>query len=114
MALDKVLIEERVRKIREDILGETRKKFAQRCGVSDRYIAQIERGEFVPSIKNLDKIATATSVEMDYILYGKNDKAISHIKEQLYTLIDRCDIEQAQMIFTCLSTMKNYYFKNKK
>jgi transcriptional regulator with XRE-family HTH domain len=114
VALDKILIGARVRKVREEIFEETRKNFAQRCGVSDRYIAQIERGEFVPSIENLDKIATSTSIEMDYLLYGKNDKALSHVKEQLHTIIDRCDDEQAKKIFSCLSTMKNYYFKNKK
>lgn len=114
MALDKVLIGERVRKVREEIFEDSRKQFAQRCDLTERYIAQVERGEFIPSIQNLDKIATSTSIEMDYFLYGKSKKTTSYVKEQLHTFIDRCDNAQAKMIFSCLSTMRNYYFKNNK
>ena len=57
MALDKVLIGERVRKIREEILEESRANFAKRCNLTYRHISQIERGEFLVSLPTLDKIA---------------------------------------------------------
>ena len=63
MALDKILIGARIRELRELILEETREEFAKRCNLSDeRYIGQLERGEFLPSLESLYKIADATGV----------------------------------------------------
>lgn len=51
MALDKILIGARIRELREQIIGESREEFAQRCDLgTDRYVGQLERGEFYPSI----------------------------------------------------------------
>ena len=61
MALDKILIGARIRELREQIIGESREEFAQRCDLgTDRYVGQLERGEFYPSIEVLYKIAYAT------------------------------------------------------
>lgn len=112
MALDALLIGERLREIREKGFKESRPNFAKRCGLSERYIGQIERGEFVPSIQKLDVIVTALNIELDYLLYGKNKESISNIKSQLHTIINKCDDEQARVILNCISTIQNYYFKN--
>lgn len=50
MALDKILIGDRIRKIRADTFDESRKDFAKRCDLTERHIAQIERGEFLVSL----------------------------------------------------------------
>lgn len=72
MALDKILIGTRIRELRERILGETREEFAKRCNLSDeRYIGQLERGEFLPSLESLYKIAIATGVNLNDLLIGK-------------------------------------------
>ena len=47
MVLDKVIIGERIRKLREETFKETRKLFAKRCDLTERCIGQIERGEFL-------------------------------------------------------------------
>lgn len=112
MSLDALLIGERLRKIREEVFKETRPKFAKRCGLSERYIGQIERGEFVPSIQKLDAIVTALNIDMDYLLYGKNKESVSNIKSQLHTIINKCDDEQAKVLLNCISTIQNYYLKN--
>lgn len=53
MALDKVLIGERIRKVREDIFEESRKAFAKRCDLDYRHLSQLERGEFIFSLRYL-------------------------------------------------------------
>ena len=68
MALDKILIGTRIRKIREEIFEETRERFAKRCDLTERHIGQLERGDFLLSIQTLDKIAIATGIDADYIL----------------------------------------------
>lgn len=114
MALDKVLIGERIRKVREDIFEESRKAFAKRCDLDYRHLSQLERGEFIFSLPTLDKIATATGTDTDYLLYGKKDNGKLKVVENLYTLIDRANVDELQMYFKCLTSIKYYTDKKKK
>ena len=59
VALDKVLIGARIRKIREELLEESRNDFAKRCNLTERHIGQIERGDFLLSLPTLSKITDA-------------------------------------------------------
>ena len=108
MALDKILIGTRVRKVREELLGETREDFAKRCNLAPRYIGQIERGEFLFSLPVLDQIASATGVETDYILYGKGASKKLTIKKTLNNMIEKADTNELVMYYKCLTTIKGY------
>ena len=108
MALDKLLIGERIRKIREEIFHETRKIFAKRCDLSERCIGQIERGEFLLSLQTLNKIAAATGIDTDYILYGKNFDDTTGIKQALHSIVDRSDLQQLNLYYTCITNIINY------
>ncbi len=111
MALDKILIGSRIQKIREEIFEESRKEFAAKCNLTDRYIGQIERGEFLLSLPNLDKISVATGIDADYILYGKGENNNLKIKEQLTNMIDKADKDEIKMYYKCISTIKSYVNK---
>ena len=108
MALDKVMIGERVRTIREEYLKETRKNFAQRCNLQERYIGQVEKGEFNISLKNLDKIVTSTGVQTDFYLYGKSEDKQLGIKQALITILDNSDKEQLELYYKLITTMRNF------
>lgn len=56
MALDKILIGERIREIRVEYFNESREAFAKRCNLTTRCVGQVERKEFLFSISTLDKI----------------------------------------------------------
>ena len=114
MELDKIIIGARIREIREELLGETRKEFAKRCNLTDRHVAQIERGEFLFSLKTLNRITTATGIDTDYILYGKGKNDKTQLKELLYTLIDRADKDELHAIYRCITTVKSYISKKEK
>ena len=86
MALDKILIGARIRELREQIIGESREEFARRCDLGTyRYVGQLERGEFYPSIEALYKIADATGVSLNYLLLGTEDSKKSRMKNNLLT-----------------------------
>ena len=108
MSLDKVLIGERIRKIREETFNESRKLFAIRCDLTERCIGQIERGDFLLSLKTLNKIAIATGINTDYILYGNSSDDKSNLKYALHTIIDRFDKKQLDMYYKCITTIINY------
>ena len=111
MALDKLLIGARIRKIREEILEESRSDFAKRCNLTERHIGQIERGEFLISLPTLDNIASSTGVSTDYILYGKGENNKLRIKEILDTLIENADKEDLKMYYKCITTIKSEKLK---
>lgn len=112
MALDKVMIGERIRKIREETLNESRKNFAKRCDLTERCVGQIERGDFLLSMTTLDKIAIATGIDTDYILYGKGADDKTKTRNALHTIINRSSKMQVDMYYNCISTMI-YYEVNK-
>ena len=114
MALDKNIIGYRIRKIREDILKESRNAFARRCDLTERHIGQIERGEFLVSLHTLDLIASATWVDVDYILYGKTEDNRFYISKTLYNIINRSDKDELIMYYNCIRTIKNYINKKNK
>lgn len=115
MALDKVLIGDRIRKIREEVFEESRAKFAQRCNLTENHIGEIERGEIFLSLKALDKIISATGVDAHYILYGKKEnKKTTNMIENLYNIINLSDQEEIKMYYKCICTIKSYVTKNKK
>lgn len=111
MALDKIIIGARVRKIREEIFEESREKFAQRCDLTERHVGQIERGDFLPSLYTLDKIAFSTGVEMDYLLYGKGENKKLQVRENLYSIINNSDKEELKMYYKCICNIRHYINK---
>lgn len=111
MALDKFLIGARIREIRESIFEETRYEFARKCNLTERHIGQIERGEFLVSLTTLDKIATATGLSVDYILYGNNKNTNIKARDTLNVLLDRADKDELQMYYKCITSIKSYMNK---
>lgn len=108
MALDKILIGARIRRIREEMLGETRDIFAKKCNLETRYIGQVERGEFLFSLSTLDQIASATGVETDYILYGKGEHEKLTVKKTLDNMIAKANTNELEMYYKCMTTVKGY------
>lgn len=114
MALDKLVIGTRIRKIREEIFDESRSSFAKRCNLTERHIGQIERGEYLISLSAIDCISSATGVDLDYIVYGKGENDKLKIKKALNTIIDRSDKEELKMYYKCITTIKSYVTKEQK
>lgn len=111
MAINKVEIGVRVRKIREEILEENRDSFAKRCDLNERHVAQIERGEFLMNMKTLDKIVSATGIDADFIMYGKSDSKKLQVNKNLHYIIDRSNKDELNMYYKCIVSMKSYINK---
>ena len=108
MALDQLLIGTRIREIREKRFGETREQFADRCGLKDTHIGQIERGEILVSLKSLDKIAFATGENIDYILYGKCTNQNLQIRKNIDLCLNHSSKEELKLYFDCISSFRKF------
>lgn len=67
MTLDKVEIGCRIRKIREEIIDESRQVFAEKCDISENILGKIERGEILVSMKIFIKYIIIQ--ELAWIIY---------------------------------------------
>ena len=114
MALDKVMIGARIRKIREEIFNESRDKFGNRCNLTEGHIGQIERGEFLIGLNSLDEIISATGADADYILYGKSENDNFGVRKNLMNIINRTNNEELNVIYNCITTVRNYLHKKNK
>ena len=108
MSLNKLEIGVRLRNIRENTYKETRSIFADRCGLTESHIGQIERGEILPSLSTLDKICTYCGVDINYILYGKKEKNTT--RSNIDILLDRSTPKELKMYFKCISSIKSYLY----
>lgn len=65
--LDLLLMGERLRACRA-ARKQTMKEFAELCGISERYLADIERGLKAPKLDTFVRIANAAGVSPEYLL----------------------------------------------
>jgi len=59
----------KLRKLREDN-GYNQYDFAFECGISDAYYGRIERGEYSPTLKTMNKIARTLGITLSELLKG--------------------------------------------
>ena len=115
MALNKLAIGLRIRDIRENIYHENRSDFSYRCSITESHLGQIERGEILVSMNALDKIATSTGTDTDYLLYGKNENKENKIRKNINKFLDRSDDDELKMYFKCFAAIKQCVdLKNRK
>lgn len=66
-SLDILLMGERLRACRQ-ARKQTMKEFANMCGISERYLADIERGLKAPKLETFVKIVNAARISPEYLL----------------------------------------------
>lgn len=63
-----------IRELRENA-GYSREELAEKAGINDKFLYEIETGRKGMSAETLYKIATSLSVSTDYLLTGKSKKS---------------------------------------
>ena len=77
----------RIKKLREE-RHLTKEAFAKQLGISGQYLGIVERGQNCLSVDKLKKLCDITHQSSDYILFGKEYKFDSSIKEVLANFSD--------------------------
>ena len=112
MVLNQIHIGDRIRNLRENTLNESRTTFSERCGIAERYMGQIERGELLINLVSLNKIITATGSSSDYILYGKNNNKRLQIITNLHYIIDTSDLDELKIYYKNICNIRSYLYRN--
>lgn len=106
MALDKIMIGTRVRKIREKIYHETRQVFAERCGLTLNNLGKLERGETLITSRVLDKICSKTGTNPNYILYGECENENLSLRKTIENFLDNSNAKDLKMYFKFISAIQ--------
>jgi len=66
----------------------SRANLAELLDFSNEYIAQVERGEKMPSLRSLMKMVNALHIPADYLIFGRAESNTPHQEDTLSLLTD--------------------------
>lgn len=82
---------------------------AEKVGISDNYQGKIERGEIIPSLPVIIKIANILKIGVDYLLDENllvNFEKPSFFKEEISKKIPTLNLEQSKYIYNLLNSLE--------
>ena len=83
----------------------TQEQLAEKVGVSDAYIGQIERGERSPTLETLVNLANQLGVTIDYLLHDSLQPDDDHYIEQIKQLLADRSAKEKQMVLDVVKVM---------
>lgn len=103
------LIGRRIKEARHK-LGLTQEELGERARLHYSYIGQVERGNKVPSIKTLKKIASALNIRLEILLEDSPEKEISPqhlLAQELVSTIRNSPPEDIKMYIKIIRQIQN-------
>lgn len=80
--MDKVILGQQLRKIRRQ-KGYTLQKLAEKAGIGNVYLSEIERGLKMPSLNCFIRIVEALEISADSVLYGELSSGREYIYDEI-------------------------------
>ncbi len=105
MAIDYVMLGQRVRKFRK-IRKLKQAQLAELIGTSPSNISHIERGKTKPSLQVVVDIANQLEVPMDKLMYGNVKESSVVFAQELEELLSDCGVSDRKAILTCAEQVK--------
>ena len=91
--MDKELIGKRIKEARKRI-GLTQEKLAEKIGIAEVYLSEIERGIKLPSLSTFVDIINALEVSADFVLAGEIKAAGANLGDELSSLLSSVSPKQ--------------------
>ncbi|XID92255.1 helix-turn-helix domain-containing protein [Paenibacillaceae bacterium WGS1546] len=109
--MDNSMLGQRIQTERKK-LSLTQEQLAERVGVSDAYIGQIERGERSPTLETLVKIASRLGVTIDYLLQDSLVPGDDNVIDQIRQLFIDRSAKEKQMALDVIKVMFGHLENN--
>lgn len=109
--MDNSMLGQRIRTERKK-LSLTQEQLAERTGVSDAYIGQIERGERSPTLETLVKLANRLGVTIDYLLLDSLIPGDDNFIDQIRQLFVNRSAQEKQMALDVIKVMFGHLENN--
>ncbi|SFG45271.1 DNA-binding transcriptional regulator, XRE-family HTH domain [Desulfotomaculum arcticum] len=107
---DREILGKRIKEIRLK-LGLTQDGLGKRANLHYSYIGQVERGNKVPSVKTLKRIAVALNISLESLLYEEsgfeiNDEDI--LVRELINAVKGCSPQELKLYINIIDQVKQY------
>ena len=83
---------------RRKVLGLKQAEVCERCGISDKYLSNIECARSVPSIEMLIRICEALETTPDAILLGVHRESNSSLEQEITSYLQGLNTRQLTLI----------------
>ena len=83
----------------------TREVFAEKCGISPQFLAEIEHGRKGISVETLYKICTAFQLSADYLVFGKPNMNLSSPANRLLDNVPNAYMEEYVTVIGMLNAL---------
>jgi len=85
--------------------GLTQEKFAELCGISPRYISELERGEANVTVNILEPVAASLGIKMKDLFDIEHEAERGVLMEEIAEILDAANNEQLKTIYRILNAV---------
>ena len=106
MAIDYQLLGKRVLQLRKE-KGWSQERLAEKSGISNNYVSNIENCYSIPSLETLMKLCDAFQITPNDLLLGVSQENKSYLNRDIAELLEQCSAQEKKYIRSKIS--RNYW-----
>lgn len=97
MVVDYALLGKRLAELRKQ-KKLTQEKLAEKTGLANNYISNIENNRSIPSLETLVKLCDALGVTPNEILLGASVTSCQYLKDELHEKLKQCTPKEKRLV----------------
>ena len=98
MAIDYQLLGKRVLQLRKE-KGWSQERLAEKSGISNNYVSNIENCYSIPSLETLMKLCDAFQITPNDLLLGVSQENKSYLNRDIAELLEQCSAQEKKYIY---------------
>lgn len=104
MQIDYCLLGKRLASARKN-RNMTQEALAERTGLTNNFISNIETGRSIPSLETVSKLCDALNITPNDLLLGASTKSEQYMQDELWEDIKKCTPSQKRLLHTILKAI---------
>lgn len=112
MAIDYQLLGKRVLQLRKE-KGWSQERLAEKSGISNNYVSNIENCYSIPSLETLMKLCDAFQITPNDLLLGVSQENKSYLNRDIAELLEQCSAQEKKYIYRNKNAQKYWVFRPK-
>lgn len=104
MNIDYSLLGKRITKQRTT-QGLTQEKLAEKAGITNNYLSNIERNRSIPSLETLMSLCTALNTTPNELLIGTDKSQQNYMVNDITSLIEKCTTQERRIVMSVIEVL---------
>ena len=107
---DKKFVGRKIREYRKKA-NLTQEELAEKVGLCEKHIGQIERGAYLPTLSNFFRIINILSIDLSEFGFNVNSETLTPTKKELIRIIYEINEKQLELYNKLIKDTYNYFCK---